>query len=380
MAACGPNCSPEKSAPNSTSTLSTATHTLEYRVATTAKAAVGGRTTNPPRWWISLSVSAAAPTERIAPAARDSSYQLSRSRTSPPVRPDHTDHHQRYDSLVQDKGIGDLHPGQQDRHQDRNPPARPHPIKDQPDHHHRDLGSGVVGARQQCGAARSERRREHDPGRDQHPDRALAPGRVSPGQQRSTEHEQRVGHRRGDVHDIGVQPVGEFHQRVLRQLGGVKRQVRGRPAPQQHVAMQHVPGLQRERSPVRDSRDGLRLPEVGREQGHARRGEPGRPGPPARPGDAVRACEAGTVPASATGVSTSDPPILYSSCARRTSLLLTEVSSGIVPATLGQLNGMLAGPRPTRLMKLVGHEVAVWLGVERALGPTRQGTKSEGMR
>ena len=181
-------------------------------------------------------------------------------RAAPPVHPDRADDHERHDSLVQDQRIADLHPGQQHCHQDRSPPARPHPIQDQPDHQHRDLGAGVVGARQQRVAARPERRREHDPAGDQHPDRALASGGLSPGQQRSAEHQQRVAHRPGNVYDIGVQPVDQLHQRVLRQLGGVERQVRGRPAPQQHVAVQHVPGLQRERPSVRIDRNGLCLP------------------------------------------------------------------------------------------------------------------------
>src|ERR1700722_5756006 len=65
-------------------------------------------------------------------------------------------------------------------------------------------------------------------------------------------------------------------------------------------------------------------------------------------GGVGRACEEDVVSASATSASASDPPIVYSSSARWTSLLLTERSSGSVPANLVQLNGLLAVPGERR--------------------------------
>jgi hypothetical protein len=71
----------------------------------------------------------------------------------------------------------------------------------------------------------AELRGEHDPGRHQHAHRGLAPGRGALGQQNGEQDDQRVGHGRGHVHDVRVQPADQLDQHVLRQLGGVERDV-----------------------------------------------------------------------------------------------------------------------------------------------------------
>ena len=88
-------------------------------------------------------------------------------------------------------------------------------------------------------------RREHDADRDEYPHDGLTPGETALGQQRGQQHHERISHGRGHVHDVLVQPAQELHQHVLRQFGGVVRDVPERPAMQQQVAVQHVPALQR---------------------------------------------------------------------------------------------------------------------------------------
>jgi hypothetical protein len=88
--------------------------------------------------------------------------------------------------------------------------------------------------------ADAELRRQHDPGRDQHPGHRPPIGDASPGQQHGQQYRQRVGHRRRDVGRVGVHAEEDLQQGVLRQLGGVERHVGQVPAMQQQVAVQHV--------------------------------------------------------------------------------------------------------------------------------------------
>ncbi len=157
----------------------------------------------------------------------------------------------------------------------------------------RDRAAHVVRGQQQHVRPVARLRREHDPGRD---DRAPEPParRTIPGgetlrratRQRSAagsggspprasteegreQHDQGVGHRRGHVDHPGAETQHEFQQGVLRQFGGVEGHVGQRPAMQQQVAVQHVPGLQRVGRAVRVDRLGPGQAQVaGEEHGH----------------------------------------------------------------------------------------------------------------
>jgi hypothetical protein len=85
---------------------------------------------------------------------------------------------------------------------------------------------------------------EHDADGDEYSYEALTPGKITLGQQRSQQRRQRIRHGRGHVHYVLVQPAHELHQHVLRQFGGVVRNIPEQPAVQKQVGVQHVPGLQ----------------------------------------------------------------------------------------------------------------------------------------
>ena len=135
-------------------------------------------------------------------------------------------------------------PAQKCPRDDRDIPARAGAVQEQPDRHHRHRGADVVWRRQQDVHPGRKLRREHDAGCDEHRHHRRTPNRSALGQQRGQQHRERVGHRRGHVHDVLVQPAQQLHQHVLRNFGGVVRDVPERPAAQQQVAVQRVPGLQ----------------------------------------------------------------------------------------------------------------------------------------
>ena len=89
---------------------------------------------------------------------------------------------------------------------------------------------------------------------------------------------QGVGDRGRGVQHVGVQPADRLHDHVLGQLGGVERHVGGRPAMQQRVTVQHVPGLQRDGGAVGGDLLGARYGQVAQVQGDARGGQADRPG------------------------------------------------------------------------------------------------------
>ena len=148
---------------------------------------------------------------------------------------------------------------------DRDIPARAGMVQDQPDHHYRHRGADVIRRRQQDVHPGRQLRRQHDADRDEYPHYGLTPRGSALGQQRGQQHRERVRHGRGHVHDVGVQPAQEFHQRVLRDFGGVVRDVPEPPAVQQQVAVQHVPGLQGLACPIGVDRPRPRQLQVARE-------------------------------------------------------------------------------------------------------------------
>lgn len=114
-------------------------------------------------------------------------------------------------------------------------------VDDQPGEHERDRGTDMPHGQEQDEDPDPELGREHDGDGQQGPRPGPWPG-YAPGQQGGDEHDERVGHRRGDVRGVGVQADQAFQQRVLRQFGRVERDVRQVPAVQQDVAVQHVRG------------------------------------------------------------------------------------------------------------------------------------------
>ena len=126
--------------------------------------------------------------------------------------------------------------------------------------------------------AGAELRRDHDPGRDEHAHDALAALGPAPAEQAAGQHHQRVGDRGRGVQHVGVQPADRFHDHVLGQLGGVERHVGDRPAAQQRVAVQHVPGLHRDGRAVGGDGLGPGHGQIAQVQANARGGQADRPG------------------------------------------------------------------------------------------------------
>ena len=208
------------------------------------------------------------------------------------IRPDQAHREQRHDADVHHDGVGHQRPGQQQAHRNRHPPPAPESVQQQPrrqDRHHR---ADVIGRQQQHLRADTELRRQHQARRDQHPHPALRAGRPALGQQRRERREQGVAQGRPDVHHVGVQPMREFDQHVLGQLGGVEGHIRQPPAVQQQVAVQHVPRLQRVRGPVRVRRDRQRHPQIAGEGHDGGRREQYGPRPPRQPRRGTGPCRA----------------------------------------------------------------------------------------
>ncbi len=159
---------------------------------------------------------------------------------------------------VRQRGPGQAEP---DEHRDV-PPGSPggnggpsprqaaRPVDQEEDEQDGDTGAGVVGREQERLRAGPGLRREHDPRRQQRPGHAFAAPRPAPGEQGRRQDEQRVGHRARHVDDVRGQAAGQLDQRVLRELGGVERDVGDPPAVQQRVAVQQVPRLERLRRAV----------------------------------------------------------------------------------------------------------------------------------
>ena len=187
-------------------------------------------------------------------------------RPAPPVHPHHADDRERHHAFVEHEHVGDLRPGEREADQHGDPPAGPHPVKNKPDQQQRHLRAEVIGRRQQQVGSRPQRGRQHDHGHDNQADEPLAACRPACRDHARQHHEQHVGQPRGHVHDPAAQPPGELHQQVLGDLGGVERDIRQRPAPQQHVAVQHVPRLQRLGRTLGGRGQRARLGGVGEEQ------------------------------------------------------------------------------------------------------------------
>ncbi len=163
-----------------------------------------------------------------------------------PRHPERAHHRQRDHRRQQHDRVREVRPGNQRRHEHRHPPARPlNAVDDEQDEQQRHRRADVVGRGEELVGAGGELRSEHDPDADRHPRGRLPAGRRPLGHQRGEQQHERVGHRRGDVHDALGQPVHQLDERVLRHFGSEKGHVRRRPAAQQHVAVEHVPGLQR---------------------------------------------------------------------------------------------------------------------------------------
>ena len=160
--------------------------------------------------------------------------------------------HQRDDPHHQHQRIRDQHPRQQQPDDDRYQPAwlKPlEPVDDQPGQHERHGRADVAERQQQDEDADAELWGEHEASRQQHPQPGFTTGYLAradaaAGQQHGEHDHERVGHRRRDVGGVGVQPEETFQREVLRQFGGVERDVRQVPAVQQHISVQHVPGHQ----------------------------------------------------------------------------------------------------------------------------------------
>jgi hypothetical protein len=93
-------------------------------------------------------------------------------------------------------------------------------------------------------------RRDHDPGGDQPRTHSSRPprrrSRLAPAAtQRGEQNQERVLGRRGHVDHVGLQPAHDGDQAVKRHLEGAERDVGQIPAPQQQVAVDRVPALQR---------------------------------------------------------------------------------------------------------------------------------------
>ena len=166
----------------------------------------------------------------------------------------HDDH--RRHAGDQDEAVGELAPGQQDGHGGRHVPAGPpglaagQQVHGQPGQQHGHGAAEVIGAHQQRGA-HARCRRQHDDRRDQRPDKAFPAGGAALGEPGGEQEDQRVRHCPGDVDHLGAEPPHRLDQGVLDQFGRVERHIRHGPVAQQHIAVQHVPGLQRDRPAVR---------------------------------------------------------------------------------------------------------------------------------
>ena len=265
---------------------SNATTTRRGRVWSGASVAdITGVTWYPCRLLISRTARVAAANDRTLAAASDSSYHweardLRWRRTAHRTRAA-ADQGQRHDRVEQRHPVGDDDPGEHRAGRDRDVPAPRRAVQQQEDEQQRELGAQVVGLGEQQVGGVAELGCEHDPGRDQQADQPLPPGRAPPGQQASRQHQQRISAGTPDVDHIGAQTPDQLDNRVLRDFGRVVRHVPEGPAVQQHVAVQHVPGLQGLVRAVRGSGIGPGHPQVGDKQddgGHDKTGQPYPPG------------------------------------------------------------------------------------------------------
>ena len=232
---------------------------------------------------------------------RDDEGQLEPVPGRPPApggvqQPDEGQRHDRVHDrdLVGDGSDGEQHPARAGR-----VPAAGRALEQQEGAQDQHLGADVVRRPEQHVDAVAGLRRDHDPGRDQRPGPAFGTARPPPRQERGEHDEQRVRQRGGHVQHAGGKPARQLHGGVLGQLGGVERDVGERPAAQQPVAVQQVPGLEGVGRAVRPGGKRRRQPQVAAEEPRARRAGHGEqqqppPGPARRPGPAARALADGS--------------------------------------------------------------------------------------
>ena len=277
-------------APNSSSTPWNVTQAWCGSAATVVSDSTGA-CWYPPRAWMIRGAAEPSPPATAAAPARDSSYHRDAGRSPRLIRPAHarttttsTSGAMQVISTIESATMVQVSRTNTTagRATARPPAVGRNPVDHQPRHQHRHGGTGMV-RRQEHDLGGAELGRHHDARGQQRPGPA-PPGPGPPlGEPGGQQYEQRVGHGRAHVDHPGPQSQHGLDQRVLREFGGVERNVRDPPAVQQQVPVQHGPGLQHVARPVGGHGHRLGLAPVQDEQAGGRQHDHGEPPGRARP-------------------------------------------------------------------------------------------------